>query len=133
MSQGASSDFFITSLDTITIKPRYMGLWEAINSDSTEVKGSIHFSDTRAYYSKPWNNVELIEIPQAIVPPQKPERNFFAFIHREPEDPKDYDLKQCQRLLDRVKQGHTLILVGESDCFRCDDQFSLCDRDILGS
>jgi len=91
------------------------------------------WQDIRIAYSLARNNVELHEYRADQIPDGDPERIFWAFVHRDPDDGGAYDLAGAQRICDRVKWGHSLIIVGESDCFLCDDPFSLTDRDILGA
>jgi hypothetical protein len=84
-------------------------------------------------YGKTYNNVELIETTLALATAGDDDDIFRAFIHRDPEDDGNYDIFEAQQICDRMKQAHTLITVGESDCFLCDDDYSLTDRDVLGS
>lgn len=89
----------------------------------------IAFNDFIVEYDTPKNNVEIIEpAPEDTVG----DNRFFAFVHRDPMSINNYNLIEAQRAMDRAKQAHTLITVGESDCFLCDDHYSLCDRDVLG-
>ncbi len=57
---------------------------------------------------------------------------FKFFIFRDPALPGDYDWEAAQVVVDRIKPSHTAGYVIESDDMLCDDEFSLCDRDILG-
>lgn len=43
------------------------------------------------------------------------------------------DRDEIQDLCDRMAQGHVNGWVRFTDAFRCDDPYSLCDRDLLGS
>lgn len=54
------------------------------------------------------------------------------FIFRDPGLPGTYDLAAAQKIVDIMKPSHTNGIVIESNTFRCDDPFSLCDRDVLG-
>jgi len=93
----------------------------------------IVLEEVRLSHGQQHNNVEIVELPLSVIPAMVPERKFFFFVHRDPADNNTYDWRTAQRVLDRAKSGHTLGLVGESDCFLCDDPYSLTDRDILGS
>lgn len=55
------------------------------------------------------------------------------FIYRDPTDPGTYQLAAAQALVDKIKPSHTVGHVIESINFLCDDEFSLCDRDLLGT
>lgn len=91
------------------------------------------WAELRVAYRRQENNVEIIEYPVDLVVPGQETDKYTFFVHRHPGDAGDYRLGAAQRLLDRAKHGHTLGMVGESDCFRADDPHSLTDRDILGS
>ena len=54
------------------------------------------------------------------------------FIYRDPGEPGSYDLAAAHALVDDVEHSHTKGYVIESIDFLCDDEFSLCDRDLLG-
>lgn len=58
---------------------------------------------------------------------------FLFHIWRDPDLAGSYDLDAAQELVDRMRPAHTLGKVIESVAFKCDDEFSLCDRDLLGS
>jgi hypothetical protein len=58
---------------------------------------------------------------------------FRFFIYRDPGLPGTYDVGAAQAIVDSVKPAHTAGYVIESVDFLCDDPFSLCDRDLLGS
>jgi len=58
---------------------------------------------------------------------------FFVFVFRDPTDPGTYDILAAQRLADRVKEAHLLILVGESEAFQSNDEYSRTNRDIVGA
>jgi hypothetical protein len=110
-------------------RPRVWGVGS--RSGGNTVSGL--WQDIRIAYSLLRNNVELHEYRADQIPADDPARIFWAFVHRDPNDGGAYDLAGAQRICDRVKWGHSLIIVGESDCFRCDDPFSLTERDILGA
>jgi uncharacterized protein YmfQ (DUF2313 family) len=57
---------------------------------------------------------------------------FRFFVYRDPNLPGTYFLDSAQDVLDAMKPSHTAGHVIESIDFLCDDEFSLCDRDILG-
>ena len=54
------------------------------------------------------------------------------FVYRDPDLPGSYDLDAAQELIDSISHSHTKGYVIESIDFRCEDEFSLCDRDLLG-
>jgi len=54
------------------------------------------------------------------------------FIYRDPAEPGSYDLDAAQDLVDDMAHSHTKGYLIESINFLCDDEFSLCDRDLLG-
>ncbi|MCA9667388.1 MAG: DUF2313 domain-containing protein [Myxococcales bacterium] len=85
-------------------------------------------------HATPHNNVEIIERTAAALDVRGApyEDLLIAFVHRRPDDPGDYNLAEAQRLADKARQAHTLLLVGESDVFKAGDPYSLCGRDILG-
>jgi hypothetical protein len=55
------------------------------------------------------------------------------FIYRDPALPGAYFLDSAQQLVDEIKPSHTVGRVIESVSFRCNDPYSLCDRDLLGA
>jgi hypothetical protein len=62
------------------------------------------------------------------------EREIYRFfIYRDPTLPGTYYLESAQQLLDEMEHSNTLGQVIESVNFLCDDQYSLCDRDLLGA
>jgi hypothetical protein len=62
------------------------------------------------------------------------EREVYRFlIYRDPAEPGSYDLAGAQALIDEIHHSNTLGQVIESIDFLCDDEFSLCDRDLLGA
>jgi hypothetical protein len=54
------------------------------------------------------------------------------FIYRDPTLPGAYFLSSAQEIVDQIQPSHTVGRVIESISFKCDDPFSLCDRDLLG-
>jgi hypothetical protein len=126
---GAAIDSLTTAAtkpSDMTIKPTKLG-WYAAN-DATNLS-QMDLETTRVQYDLTHNNVEVIERlaswggDAGLV--------FSIFVHRQPGDD-DYNIKAAQNIADRIKHAHTLITVGESDCFRCDDPYSRTDRDVLG-
>ena len=119
-----------TSITATPIKPRYVGIycqnWNTLPAVNFDIQGF------KLQYSSGYNNVEIVDIPAADCPATNPEYKFFAFIHREPTDSGNYNLSEALRLVERIKPARSLIRVGHEDCFKCDDAYSLCDRDILG-
>jgi len=81
------------------------------------------------------NNVELIELAAGDLTATEIAAGdlFNGFVHRDPADAGTYSIANAQRLADKAKPAHTLLMVGESDNFLTDDDFSLTDRDVLGS
>jgi uncharacterized protein YmfQ (DUF2313 family) len=55
------------------------------------------------------------------------------FIYRDPTEPGAADIDAAQALVDDMAHSHTKGHVIESINFLCDDEFSLCDRDLLGA
>jgi hypothetical protein len=81
----------------------------------------------------PENNVDIIEVPKAAADVAgEPSYVFQAWLHRSFTNTGTPQLREAQRLADRVKQGHTLIGVIENENFLTDHEFSLTDRDVLG-
>lgn len=119
------------TIDELTITPRWIGLYAA--NDATFSESGLEVETFQARQHLDHNNVEIIETPLLLVPATSPTNKFFFFVHRDPNDVGNYNVKTAQTVLDRVKSAHTLGIVGESDCFRCDDPYSLTDRDVLGS
>lgn len=62
-----------------------------------------------------------------------PEEIYRFFIYRDPAEPGSYDLAAAQDLVDDMAHSHTRGHVIESINFLCEDEFSLCDRDLLGA
>jgi uncharacterized protein YmfQ (DUF2313 family) len=58
---------------------------------------------------------------------------FDFFLYRDPTEPGAYYIDSAQELIDKIKPSHTLGFAIESIDFLCDDEFSLCDRDLLGA
>lgn len=62
----------------------------------------------------------------------EPSEIFRFFVYRDPDAPGTYDLVGAQAMVDLMKPSHTEGQVIESIDLVCDDEFSLCDRDLLG-
>jgi hypothetical protein len=58
---------------------------------------------------------------------------FEFFIYRDPTLPGAWFLSSAQDLVDEIKPTHTAGYVIESIDFLCDDEYSLCDSDLLGA
>lgn len=114
------------------VSPVAVALW-CRNEDPSYNAASTEFDDVRFRHDLAQHNVEIIETPANICPSGGEAGVFQVFVHREPTDDGWYSIKLAQRTANRCKLGHTLMLVGESDCFRCDDPYSLTNRDVLGS
>jgi hypothetical protein len=133
-SYGADADA-LTDLVTIA-RPvpvlRRVGFYARnITASASTISGT--FSELQLVHETPLNNVEIVEQRETNCDGAGDATLIFeAHVIRRPTDPGTYDIKQAQRLCDSVKLGHTLVLVGETDAFKCDDPYSLCDRDLLG-
>ena len=113
-------------------KTRRIGWFVRNGSGVNAVSAS--FGECTLVMDTPHNNVEIVELTEAIVDVSGEAADiFFFFVHRRPGDPGEYSIAAAQRVLDSAKQAHTLGYVGESDIFLTDDEYSLTDRDILGS
>lgn len=74
----------------------------------------------------------VIEISSAEADAMADRKEIYRFfIYRAPEKSGTYSVDDAQVELDRFSQSHTSGHVIESVNFLCDDEFSLCDRDIL--
>lgn len=62
-----------------------------------------------------------------------PREIYRFFVYRDPALPGSYDIDGAQIIIDRMKPAHTEGFAIESVDFLCDDEFSLCDRDLLGA
>lgn len=61
------------------------------------------------------------------------DRAIYQFhVYRDPTLPGTYDIEAAQKLLDKIAHSHTQGRVIESISFRCNDPYSLTDRDLLG-
>lgn len=58
---------------------------------------------------------------------------FRFFVYRDPTLPGTYYLDSAQQQLDAIKPKHTAGHVITSIDFLCDDEYSLCDSDLLGA
>lgn len=96
-------------------------------------------SSSWIYYSltmgKPENNVDIIEVPKVAADAAgSPEYVFQTWIRQlESESSGNPQYREAERLADRVKHGHCLIGIIETEQFLTDDPDSLTDRDVLGS
>lgn len=61
-----------------------------------------------------------------------PREIYRYFVYRDPNEPGIYYLDAAQQQLTSMEHSHTKGHVIESIDFKCDDPFSLCDRDLLG-
>jgi hypothetical protein len=78
--------------------------------------------------------IEILERTNAIAAAMGDVREIFRFfIYRDPALAGPYYLDAAQELADSIAPSHTKGHVIESVDFLCDDEFSLCDRDILGA
>jgi len=78
-------------------------------------------------------DVVVIERGRAFAILVEDDREIYRFfIYRDPDEPGDYDLEGAQAMVDRMAHSHMKGHVIESIDFLCDDEFSLCDRDLLG-
>lgn len=78
-------------------------------------------------------DVVVLERTRAFAASVGDDREIYRFfIYRDPTLPGTYYLTSAQELVDKIKPSHTVGHVIESIDFRCDDPFSLCDRDVLG-
>ncbi len=79
-------------------------------------------------------DVVVIERTNAMAVAMDDVREIFRFfIYRDPDLSGTYFLDSAQLQLDAIKPSHTAGHVIESIDFLCDDEFSLCDRDLLGA
>lgn len=134
LSYGADIDS-LTELATIDwpfSKLRNVGIF-ARNVTASKNTVSCAFGRFKLVHETPENNVEIYEQTKAYCDlVGDASRIFEATVIRRPSDSGSCDLATAQRVCDSAKQAHTLIIVGESDEFLCDDDGSLCDRDLLG-
>lgn len=80
------------------------------------------------------DDIVVIETSNAVAESMGDVREIFRFfIYRDPTLPNDYFVDSAQDLVDAIKPSHTIGHVIESIDFLCDDEFSLCDRDLLGA
>lgn len=79
-------------------------------------------------------DVVIIERSRADAIAMDDDREIFRFfVYRDPDAAGTYDLDAAQDVVDTMKHSHTEGHVVESIDFLCDDEHSLCDRDILGA
>lgn len=129
---GDEIELITADIETLSLTDRYFVLYAKNDSGASYPASTIVFCDFIVKYDSKWNNVELIRRDSSLCVNNEREI-FYGFVHCDPYDSGEYNLKKAQAILDRIKQAHTFIRIGESDCFRCDDPYSLTERDILGS
>lgn len=79
-------------------------------------------------------DVVVLERTHAMAASMGDDREIYRFfIYRDPTLPGSYFLDSAQSLVDKIAASHTIGHVIESVDFLCDDEFSLCDRDLLGA
>ncbi len=79
-------------------------------------------------------DVVVLETTHAVAVSMGDVREIFRFfVYRDPAEPGSYFVDSAQELVDQIKPSHTAGHVIESIDFLCDDEFSLCDRDLLGA
>lgn len=79
-------------------------------------------------------SVPVLERTHAIASSMGDDRLIFEFfVYRDPTLPGAYYLTEAQALIDKIKPSHTVGYAIESIDFSCDDEFSLCDSDLLGA
>lgn len=79
-------------------------------------------------------DVVVLERTHAMAVSMGDDREIFEFfIYRDPAEPGDYYIESAQEIIDTIKPSHTVGHAIESIDFCCDDEFSLCDRDLLGA
>lgn len=77
-------------------------------------------------------DVQVIEISSALAVYTGHPREVYRFaIFRDPELPGSYVLADAEALIEDYVQSHLLGKIVESTCARCDNAYSLCDRDLL--
>lgn len=80
------------------------------------------------------DDVVVIERTRAFAVAVDDDREIYRFfVYRDPDEPGSYDLETAQGLIDSMQHSHTQGHVIESVDFKCDDGYSLCDRDLLGA
>lgn len=78
-------------------------------------------------------DMQVIELSRAYAILVGDAREIYRFhVYRDPTLPGDAQIEYAQTVLDSMAQSHTKGHVIESIAALCDDEFSLCDRDILG-
>lgn len=78
-------------------------------------------------------DVVIIERTHAFAASIGDDREIFRFfVYRDPNEPGEYFVQSAQALVDKMRPLHTQGHVIESISFLCDDELSLCDRDLLG-
>lgn len=124
----------LSTLGSVTTTAVFRKLGVFLFNDGATA-ASIDIDTIQARQTTKRNNVELIELVLSLFTPAQVAAGglFRGFIHRDPIDAGTYSVEDAQRLIDKAKQAHTVLTVGESDNFLTDDGFSLTDRDILGA
>lgn len=78
-------------------------------------------------------DVDVIETSRALAIATSNDRAIYLFhVYRDPALAGTYDVAAAQVVLDDMSHSHTKGKVIESTSFKCDDPYSLCDRDLLG-
>lgn len=79
-------------------------------------------------------DVVVLERTPAMAVAMGDQREIYRFfVYRDPTLPGTYFVESAQALLDQISHAHTVGHVIESTDFLCDDEHSLCDRDLLGA
>lgn len=79
-------------------------------------------------------DVPVLERTHAMASSMGDDREIYRFfVYRDPALPGTLDLEGAQALVDDISPSQTAGYVVESIDFLCDDTYSLCDRDLLGS
>lgn len=78
--------------------------------------------------------VDVIENSRAFCVATGNDREIYHFyVFRDPSLGGSYSISAAQDIVDEVEHSYTYGQVIESIDFLCDDQYSLCDRDLLGA
>lgn len=121
----------LTAVAQYSPAAKYISAGRFVKNDNVGA-ATMDVGEVRVAYGDQQNNVEIIEVPLSIVDPLASNHKFFFFVHRSPLDAGNYSIAEAQSAIDKIKSGHTLGGVGESDYFLTDDPYSLTDRDVLG-
>lgn len=117
--------------ESLQYRPRFVGFF-ARNAAAGFTTVSIGIEAFQLTMATQVNNVEIIELTNALASLSTPVNVFRFYVHRDPADAGVADIKNAQRALDTMAQAHTLGRVVESVHFKMDDPASLTDRDLLG-